>query len=79
MNVFIFHGIEVIRKKIGYPWLKQELEASGHTVFIPAFPNPSQPILSEWFNYFERYQDQIDEQDDFSSVIASVFCLRWLF
>ncbi len=60
-NVFIIHGICGCPEENWFPWLKKELESSGCDVFVPRFPNPDHPKLTEWLEFFGKYQDNIKE------------------
>ncbi len=62
MQFFIFHGIEGHPAENWFPWLKQQLEAEGHTVTIPALPHADQPTLDEWLTYMEPYRSQMNDQ-----------------
>ncbi len=62
-KVIIFHGTEGYPEENWFPWLKEIVEANGAKAFVPQFPTP--PIvpakISEWFEVFKNYEDQIDE------------------
>ena len=61
MKFFIIHGISGHSQENWFPWLKKKLEELGHLVIIPNFPNPDNPKLGEWLDYFNQYQEQLDE------------------
>ncbi len=80
-NIFIFHGTEGHPQENWFPWLKSELEAMGHNVFVPQFPSP--PIvpakISEWFDVLRNYEQHIDENTIFiGHSLGGVFTLRVL-
>ncbi len=62
-NIFIFHGTEGYPEENWFPWLKGQLEARGHQVFVPQFPSP--PVvpakITEWFDVLKDYDRYIDE------------------
>lgn len=47
-RVFLIHGWQGKAMSGWRPWLKQELEQEGATVFVPQMPNPDFPKESEW-------------------------------
>ena len=59
-TVFIFHGYGADPCANWFPWLKEQLEAKGYTVFVPAFPNTNNPDREKWLKHFEQYKDKID-------------------
>jgi uncharacterized protein len=80
-NVFIFHGTEGYPEENWFPWLKQELEQNGYTVFIPHFPSPPTipAKISEWFNIFKNYQHLINKDTIFiGHSLGGKFALRVL-
>lgn len=62
---FIIHGTEGSPEGNWFPWLKQELEELGHTVFVPKFPTPEGQNLNNWLKEFEYYMHLIDEDTVF--------------
>jgi predicted alpha/beta hydrolase family esterase len=62
-NVFIIHGTEGYPEENWFPWLKGELEARGHNVYVPQFPTP--PVvpakIAEWFDVLKNYEEYLDE------------------
>jgi uncharacterized protein len=80
-NVFIFHGTEGHPEENWFPWLRGELEARGHKVFVPQFPSP--PVLparvSEWFDVLKDYEKDINEDSVIvAHSLGGVFALRVL-
>jgi uncharacterized protein len=55
-NIIIIHGLGENPQEIWFPWLKEELEQLGHTVFVPEFPNPKRPQLNEWLTKLGEYE-----------------------
>ncbi|GEM_PF-2655798 len=62
MKVFLIHGAYGHPEENWFPWLKQQLEASGWTVFTPTFPTPENQSLESWKKAFAPYLSKIDEQ-----------------
>ncbi len=60
-NVFVIHGIYGHSGENWFPWMKKELEGKGHVVFIPDFPNPDKPDLTEWLEYFNNFEKYLNE------------------
>lgn len=80
-NVFIFHGTEGYPDENWFPWLKQELEQKGYSVFVPQFPSP--PVVSakiaEWFDVLKNYEKYIDENAILiGHSLGGIFTLRIL-
>lgn len=62
-----------------YPWLKKELEAQGHSVSIPAMPDPNHPNIHTWIAALAKATGKVDEKTFF--VGHSIGCqtiLRYL-
>ena len=55
-NIIIIHGLGGNPQEIWFPWLKEELERLGHTVFVPELPNPKRPQLNEWLAKLDEYE-----------------------
>ena len=64
-NVFIFHGYGADPSVNWFPWLKEQLEAKGYTVYVPAFPDTNNPDRKKWLEHFEQYKDKVDEDTIF--------------
>lgn len=47
-NALILHGADSNPQNNWFPWLKEELEKKGYTVWIPELPNSGTPILDDW-------------------------------
>lgn len=47
-RVFIVHGWEGHPAEGWFPWLKQELEACGFEVQVPALPDAAHPRIEKW-------------------------------
>ncbi len=64
-NVFIFHGYGADPNANWFPWLKEELEKKGYSVFVPAFPDTNNPNREKWLEHMEQYKEHIDEDTIF--------------
>ena len=74
MNFIIVHGIQGSPEENWFPWLKKELELSGCNVFVPQFPNPQKPVLSEWLETLDQYKDNyIRLLNDFTKLVPEGF------
>ncbi len=51
MKFVIFHGLKGSPEDYWYPWLKQELEAQGHTVLVPLLPHAHVPDHEIWVRF----------------------------
>ncbi len=63
----IFHGMPEQSEYQGnesemhwIPWLKQQLEERGFTVFAPELPQPDEPVYEDWLAKFQEFP--IDEE-----------------
>ncbi len=54
MKVVIIHGYGGEPMHGWRPWLKQELEARGFEVSVPAMPSPNEPRVEEWVAAIDR-------------------------
>ncbi len=80
-TIFIFHGTEGHPQENWFPWLKQELEKQGLTVFIPQFPSlPVVPAkISEWFDVLKNCEQEINEESILiGHSLGGIFTLRVL-
>jgi uncharacterized protein len=66
-NIFIIHGTEGHPEENWFPWLRGELEARGHRVFVPQFPSPPgiKPKLDEWLEVIKDYEKYINKDTIF--------------
>lgn len=60
-NIFIFHGSYGNPEENWFPWLKNELEKLGHTVYVPAFPTPQGQTIENWMEVFNLTLKDVDE------------------
>ncbi len=56
MNFILIHGAYGSPEENWLPWLKNELEKSGHNVFAPQFPTPEGQTLDNWLKVIEKYK-----------------------
>lgn len=71
-NIFIIHGSYASPKKNWFPWLKKQLEKSGHQVFVPQFPIPkvqdpyySGHSLGKWITHFQQFRHLVNRDTIF--------------
>lgn len=78
-SVFILHGLGGSPTENWFPWLQSELETTGHTVHVPVFPNADRPMLEEWIQEFERYEDRMNEGTVLvGHSLGGTFAMRYL-
>lgn len=80
-NAIIIHGTEGYPEENWFPWLKQELEKQGYTVFVPQFPSPQKvpAKIAEWFNVLKNYEKYINENAILiGHSLGGIFTLRIL-
>src|ERR1700690_1423405 len=78
-TVFIFHGTGGYPEENWVPWLKEKIEAAGHTAIVPQFPTPDGQSLKSWLAVFDRYKDQVNEETIFvAHSLGCIFLLRLL-
>lgn len=61
MNVFIIHGTGGYPEENWFPWLKEQLEAAGCTVFVPQFPTPEGQSLYTWMEVLKEYDHYLED------------------
>ena len=64
-DIFIIHGTGSDPNQNWLPWLKEQLEAEGHTVFVPEFPTPEDQSLDSWMDVIGNYMKHIHEDTVF--------------
>lgn len=75
----MIHGSYGNPKENWFPWLKKELEKSGHTVFVPEFPTPENQSLENWMKKFNKYIQMVNEDSIFiGHSLAPAFILSVL-
>ncbi|MFA5793104.1 MAG: alpha/beta fold hydrolase [Candidatus Gracilibacteria bacterium] len=78
-NIFIFHGTGGHPQENWFPWLKAELVAKGHNVYIPKFPTPEGQSLEAWLDVLKPYEDKINEDSILiGHSLGGLFLLRVL-
>ena len=78
-RVFIIHGLDGKPQGNWFPWLKTELEKLGVEVIIPAMPNPSKPVLSEWLKKLNDVIGTPDKQTYFvGHSLGAIAIFRYL-
>lgn len=80
-NIFIFHGTEGYPEENWFPWLKDQLQSTGHAVHVPQFPSPPEvpAKISEWFDVLKNYEQYINKDTVLiGHSLGGIFTLRVL-
>ncbi|MDD5623364.1 MAG: alpha/beta fold hydrolase [Candidatus Peribacteraceae bacterium] len=78
-TIFIFHGIDGHPEENWFPWLRNELERTGHRVVVPKFPHTDHPQLDEWLAFFEQWKSLLNaEAILIGHSLGAAFALRLL-
>ena len=64
-RAFIVHGWDGYPEEGWFPWLKQQLEAKGVSVFVPPLPDPAEPRIAAWVSALAEAVGKPDEQTYF--------------
>lgn len=64
-RVYIIHGWDGSPQNCWFPWLKNQLEARGFLVKIPAMPNPAVPEIKSWVAHLNSIVGKADENTYF--------------
>jgi len=64
-RVFIVHRWDGTPDADWYPWLRDELEAKGFKVTVPAMPDTSEPKIGAWVSHLRKVVGQPDEDTYF--------------
>lgn len=63
MKLILLHGTDGDSSSNWLPWLKQQLERRGHTVYVPSLPNSAFPNGEAWSNFvIDNVPFEIDEE-----------------
>src|SRR4030067_3524668 len=62
MRAIIVHRWDVKPQDDWYPWLKQELTASGFKVEVPEMPRTEAPVIKEWVEKLAQVVGEPDRQ-----------------
>ena len=74
MHFFLIHGAYGNPQGNWIPWLKRQLEASGHSVDVPHFPTPENQSLENWLDVFKDYK--VDDAIFVAHSLGPVFVLN---
>lgn len=78
-NVIMVHGTYGSPDENWFPWLKEELEGLGCTVYTPKFPTPEGQSLRNWLEVFRGYEKYMgDDTIVVGHSIAPAFLLTVL-
>lgn len=76
MHVYIVHGFDASPAHHWFPWLKQALEARGHTASGIALPSSHAPTPEAWLQALQAQAGALDRQTYF--VAHSLGCISVL-
>jgi hypothetical protein len=78
-NIIFIHGTGGDGTENWFPWLRKNLEASGHNVLAPRFPTPENQTPATWFEAFKEYNRYINEDTVIvAHSLGGAFLLRLL-
>lgn len=64
-RAFIVHRWEGSPEEGWIPWLKEELEADGFDVTVPAMPDPDKPMIEAWVSHLAKEVGAVDSNTYF--------------
>ncbi|MEV6770621.1 alpha/beta fold hydrolase [Nocardia sp. NPDC051030] len=67
-TIVISHGYAMSNDDHWYPYLREQLQASGDEVRIPQFPEPAAPVAADWL---ETLQKQVADLDPADTVLVA--------
>lgn len=76
IKVYIIHGYGAGPQSHWFQWLKQQLEAQGITVHVPALPDSEHPLKEQWDECLQQTIGVPDENTYF--VAHSLGCIALL-
>lgn len=78
-RVFIIHGWDGYPEEGIFPWLKEELQNRGFSVFNPGMPEPLNPQIDVWVAFLKQQVGEIDDNTYFfGHSIGAQTILRYL-
>lgn len=79
-NALILHGAANNSSGNWFPWLKEELEKKGYTVWVPDLPNSDRPKVTTWLRHVFSNQEWkfTDESVLVGHSAGATFILRLL-
>ena len=60
-NTLLLHGWYGDGQENWFPWLKDQLEANGHTVFAPYLPDPIHPTPKAWQGVLDEFKEDMTD------------------
>ena len=64
-TIILIHGAFGNPEENWFPWLKTELESSGHKVIAPTFPTPNNQSLDSWRQAWKNQKIILDQDTIF--------------
>lgn len=78
-RIFLIHGWEGYPEEGWRPWLKNELEKRGVSVFVPAMPDAAKPKMNAWLKHLKKIVGEAGEDCYFvGHSLGCITILRYL-